>query len=73
MSKSRAFLMGSLLGTAAALAVAYLFGPAPGTTYDAAYQSRLDQALDEGRRAAEEHELQLVQKYRGLRLRPVDK
>jgi hypothetical protein len=69
MSKTRAALFGGIVGTVAALAVAYLFGPAPDTTYDASYRSRLDDALDEGRKAAQEHEERLIQQYKGLRIR----
>ncbi len=69
MTKTGAALVGGLLGTLAALAVGYLYGPAPGTRYDATYRSRLDHALDEGRHAAQEHEQALLRQYQGLKLR----
>lgn len=53
MGKSGNFIVGTLIGVAVGAAVAYLFGPAQNTRFDATYQSRLDRALDEGRLAEE--------------------
>lgn len=53
MGKSSNFIVGTLIGVAVGAVVAYLFGPAQNTRFDATYQSRLDRALDEGRLAEE--------------------
>ncbi len=53
MGKSGNFIVGTLIGVAVGAVVAYLFGPAQNTRFDATYQSRLDRALDEGRLAEE--------------------
>lgn len=65
-------LVGGVLGALAALALEYVLGPAPGTTFDANYQSRLDYALAEGQRAAAEREQELARRYQGLQLRRPD-
>lgn len=67
MSKGTFFLLGAAIGAGVAVALNYFLGPAPGTTYDANYRSRLDFALDEGRRAAMEREQQLRQQIVQLR------
>ena len=59
MKKSVAIVLGGVVGTAVGLAVNYLFGAASTTTFDERYQSRWDLALQEGRQAAAEHELEL--------------
>jgi gas vesicle protein len=68
------FLIGAVVGAAAGFAVAYLFGPTPGTTYDANYRSRLDRALEEGDKAAAEYEAdlrrQLEEAKQGIRRLP---
>ncbi|MBW7883659.1 MAG: hypothetical protein H3C34_13675 [Caldilineaceae bacterium] len=69
MGKGSYLLIGAVIGAAAAALLGYLFGPAEGTTYDENYRSRLDFALDEGRRAAaaREHELRhKIEEYRRL-------
>jgi gas vesicle protein len=53
MGKSGNFIVGTLIGVAVGAVVAYLFGPAQNTRFDATYQSRLDRALEEGRLAEE--------------------
>ena len=53
MGKSGNFIVGTLIGVAIGAVVAYLFGPAQNTRFDATYQSGLDRALDEGRLAEE--------------------
>jgi hypothetical protein len=52
-------IIGAAVGAAVAAAINYLFGPAVGTTYDANYRSRLDFALEEGKRASLETESEL--------------
>jgi len=51
--------IGGLLGAAASVVYNYLFGPAPETTFDKSYQSRLDWALAEGEKAAASREAEL--------------
>lgn len=67
MSRTSYLLVGALVGAAVAATLNYFFGPAPGTTYDANYRSRLDFALDEGRRAAAEREQELRRQLTELR------
>lgn len=67
MSKGTFVLLGAAIGAGIAVALNYFLGPAPGTTYDANYRSRLDFALDEGRRAALEREQQLRQQMVQMR------
>lgn len=68
MSRGSFLLLGAAIGAGIAVALNYFLGPAPGTTYDANYRSRLDFALDEGRRASldREDELrrQIIQMHR---------
>ena len=59
MKKSVAVLVGTVVGAAVGLTVNYLFGAASDTTFDENYRSRWDRAVQEGRRAAAEHELLL--------------
>ena len=59
MSKGTYLLIGAALGAAVGMMLNYFLGPAEDTTYDANYRSRLDFALDEGRRAAAEKESEL--------------
>ena len=59
MGKFSNFMIGAAVGAAAGFAVKYLFGPAPETTFDAQYQSRLDHAIEEGRTAAQQREIEL--------------
>ena len=63
MGKTGNFIVGTLIGTALGAVVAYLFGPAQNTRYDASYQSRLDRALDEGRQAEIERAEELRQEF----------
>ncbi|HAJ38652.1 MAG TPA: hypothetical protein DCL15_23540 [Chloroflexi bacterium] len=67
MSKGTFLLLGATIGAGIAVALNYFLGPASGTTYDANYRSRLDFALDEGRRAALEREQQLRQQLIQMR------
>ncbi len=64
MSRSTALLIGAVIGAVGAAAYAWLLGPAKGTTYDSNYSSRLDYALDEGKRAAAAKEEDLMRTYR---------
>lgn len=67
MSRGSFLLLGAAIGAGIAMALNYFLGPAPGTTYDANYRSRLDFALDEGRRAALEREQELRQQIIQMR------
>ena len=67
MSKGSFLLLGAAIGAGIAVALNYFLGPAPGTTYDANYRSRLDFALDEGQRAAREREDELRQQIIQMR------
>ena len=59
MGKFSNFLIGAALGAAVGVVVNYLLGPAPATEFNQNYRSRLDKALEEGERAADEHEATL--------------
>jgi hypothetical protein len=48
-----------VIGAAAGVIYNYLFAPAPETTFDGSYQSRLDWALAEGEKAAALREVEL--------------
>jgi hypothetical protein len=67
MSRGTFLLLGAAIGAGIAVALNYFLGPAPGTTYDANYRSRLDFALDEGQRAAREREDELRQQITQMR------
>ncbi len=67
MSRGSSLLLGAAIGAGIAVALNYFLGPAPGTTYDANYRSRLDFALDEGQRAARVREDELRQQIIQMR------
>lgn len=70
MSKSVNLFLGTVVGIAVGLAVGYVLAPARNTSFDRSYQSRLDKALDEGRKAAEQREAELRAEFeRAKRLR----
>lgn len=69
MNRTTYLFIGAAAGAALAAALHYFLGPAPGTTYDANYRSRLDWALEEGRRAATAREQELRQQLEDLRKR----
>jgi hypothetical protein len=64
------FAIAGLVGAAAAAAYNYLFAPAPATTFDGSYQSRLDWALAEGERAAAMRELEMRAEFEASKLLP---
>ena len=70
MGKSMYLLIGAALGAAVAYTVNYFFGPTDAATYDQNYRSRLDYALEEGRRAAAARELEMRSQLQTLRLPP---
>mgnify|MGYP000961287525 CR=1 FL=1 len=70
VGKSMYLLIGAALGAAVAYTVNYFFGPTDAATYDQNYRSRLDYALEEGRRAAAERELEMRTQLQTLRLPP---
>ena len=59
MGKTGNFIVGTLMGVALGALVGYLLGPAQNSRFDATYQSRLDRALDEGRKAEEARAAQM--------------
>lgn len=63
MGKMSNFLTGAAVGAVAALVVSYVFGPSNDATYDEHYQSRLDKALADGQRAADEREAELRRQF----------
>jgi gas vesicle protein len=69
MGKTGAFVIGSLIGAAAAAVYAYVFAPAQGTAFDGAYRSRWDFAIDEGNRAAAEQEAALRRQVEEMKKR----
>lgn len=63
MGKSGNFVLGTLVGVAVGAVVGYLFGPAQNTRFDAEYRSRLDRALEEGRKAEEVRKEELRREF----------
>lgn len=70
MGKGSYLLIGAAFGALVAVTINYFFGPAANTTFDENYRSRLDYALDEGRRAALEEETSLRRQFDALRRLP---
>lgn len=67
MGKVGMALVGALVGAGVVALYGWLLGPAPETTRDAKYRSRLDDALEQGQRAATAKELELRSRYAQLR------
>lgn len=63
MGKFSNFVLGAAAGAAIATVITYIFGPAHDTKFDATYRSRIDKALEEGQRAAEEQEIELRRQF----------
>jgi hypothetical protein len=61
-------LIGAVLGAAVAYTINYFFGPTEAATYDQNYRSRLDYALEEGKRAATAREIEMRRELETLRL-----
>lgn len=59
MNKWGYLAVAGVVGAAASAVYNYLFAPAPESTFDDTYQSRLDWALAEGDKAAAQRELEL--------------
>lgn len=70
MGRVLSFLLGAAIGVTAATVVTYLFGPARDTTFDQHYRSRWDQALADGKQAADEHEAALRQQLAAAKQAP---
>ena len=68
VGKSGYLLIGAMVGAAVAFTINYFLGPTEATTYDENYRSRLDFALDEGKRAAAARETQLRGDLQTLRI-----
>ena len=58
------------VGAGVAAIYNYLFAPAPATTFDGSYRSRLDWALAEGERAAAQRELELRAEFEAAKIAP---
>ena len=67
MGKTSYLIIGAALGAVVAVAINYFFGPAEPTVFDQTYRSRLDHALDEGRRAANDREAELRRQFDAVR------
>ncbi|RIK39682.1 MAG: hypothetical protein DCC55_17300 [Chloroflexi bacterium] len=63
MGKLGNFLIGAALGAAVGVVINYVFGPATGSDFNQNYRSRLDKALEEGERAAQEHEVEMRRQF----------
>ena len=63
MGKVSSFMIGGVVGALTGLAIDYLFGPARDTAYDQRYRSRLDHALEEGQKAADEQEAEMRRQF----------
>ena len=59
MGRSLSFIVGATIGVMAVTVLTYLLGPARETHLDERYRSRWDQALEDGKQAAAEHETAL--------------
>ena len=70
VGKSGYLLIGAAVGAAVAFTINYFLGPTAATTYDENYRSRLDYALEEGRRAAAAREIEMRTQLQTLRLPP---
>jgi gas vesicle protein len=69
MGRVSNFIIGAALGAAVGLVINYLFGPATSVEFNGKYRSRLDQALEDGQRAAEEHEAELRRQFEAAKRR----
>ena len=70
MNKWGGLIIGVAAGIASGAVYLYLFAPARKTTFDENYQSRLDWALAEGKKAGQERELELRNELQQARLNP---
>jgi gas vesicle protein len=69
MGRVSNFIIGAALGAAVGLVINYLFGPATGAEFNGKYRSRLDQSLEDGQRAADEHEAELRRQFEAAKRR----
>ena len=70
MNKWSYVAIAGVLGATAGAIYNYLFAPAPETTFDGSYRSRLDWALAEGEKAAALRELELRAEFEAAKLSP---
>ena len=70
MNKWTSALIGAVTGLATGAVYLYLFAPARGTTFDENYQSRLDWALAEGKKAGDERQRELIDELQQARISP---
>jgi hypothetical protein len=64
MNKSVNFVFGTIVGIALGALAGYILAPARETSFDQSYQSRLDKALEEGRKAAAAREAELREEFK---------
>jgi hypothetical protein len=67
MGKLSSALLGAAIGAVVSATLYYLFGPAGDTSFDQRYQSRIDYALAEGKRAETEREAELRRQLTQMR------
>jgi hypothetical protein len=70
MNKWGYLAIAGIVGAAAGAVYNYLFAPAPETTFDDTYQSRLDWALAEGEKAAAQREIELRAEFEAAKYTP---
>lgn len=70
MGKSGNFVLGTLIGVAVGAIISYFLGPAQNSRFDQTYQSRLDRALEEGRKAEELRAEELRREFVQAKRRP---
>lgn len=70
MDKTTNFVLGALVGVGIGILTGYILAPARGTRYDSTYQSRLDKAMEEGRKAAAAREAELRREFEAAKHRP---
>lgn len=70
MNKWGYVAIAGVLGATAGAIYNYLFAPAPETTFDGSYRSRLDWALAEGEKAAAQRELELRAEFEAAKVSP---
>lgn len=70
MNKWISLVIGTAAGLASGALYLYLFAPARDTTFDANYQSRLDWALEEGKKAGAAREQELILELQQARISP---
>jgi gas vesicle protein len=63
MNKAGNFVFGAIIGAALGLLAGYVFAPAQDADFERNYRSRLDEALEEGRKASVQREAELRRQF----------